>query len=145
MILAAQNQDERRSLLTYLSQRIGETPQNLVGDMPYAAMGIIRDNRILGAIVFLNYRRESVEFHLCGSPGWLTRGEIKALFSYPFITLKCLRLWCLIRRNNKQARRGAERLGFKVLGVADDEFGPGKDGIIYSMSRANCRWIKSHG
>jgi RimJ/RimL family protein N-acetyltransferase len=145
MILAAQNQEERHTLLTYLASRIGETPRSLVGDMPYAALGIIRDERILGAIVFLNYRRESVEFHLCGSPGWLTRGEIKALFAYPFVTLNCLRLWCMVRRNNKPARRGAERLGFKILGVAEDEFGEGKDGVISTMSRANCKWIKNHG
>jgi RimJ/RimL family protein N-acetyltransferase len=61
------------------------------------------------------------------------------------VTLNCLRLWCMVRRNNKPARRGAERLGFKILGVAEDEFGEGKDGVIYTMSRANCKWIKNHG
>lgn len=147
MIVPAQNQEERRCLLEYVARRIGEEPRALVGDMPFAAIGVVRDNRILGAIIFLNYRRQSIEFHLAGSPGWLTRGEVATLFAHPFLELGCLRLWCLIRRNNKAARRGAERLGFRVMGVAEDEFGEGKDGIVYSMTRQQCKWIKDlkHG
>ena len=148
MILAAQNPSERQSLLRYLAQQIGEEPRALVGDMPYCAFASVRDERLLGVVVFLNYRRQSMEFHLTGAPGWVTRAEIRQLFTYAFDVLGVLRLWCMIRRNNKQARKGAERLGFKVLGVADDEFGEGKDGIVYSMKRSDCRWIKkdlSHG
>ena len=142
MIQAARNAQEQATLLAYLAERSGETPSYLVGDMPFNIVGVVRGNRILGAICFLNFRRTSMEFHLCGSPGWLSRREIKWLFSYVFCEAKCLRLWCCIRRNNKQARVGAERLGFKVAGVADDEFGEGRDGIVYSMTRAQCQWLK---
>jgi len=145
MIVPAQNAEELRTLVQYVADRIGETRQDLVGDLHHAAIGVIRDDRILGAIIFMNYWRQSCEFHLAGSPGWLTRGEIAQLFAYPFVSWGCLRLWCMIRRNNKPARRGAERLGFKVLGVAECEFGLGKDGIIYSMTKAQCKWIKGHG
>ena len=142
MIIRASNPAEQKSLLTYLGDKIGETPENLTGCMPVEIFGVVKANRVVGAICFLNYRRQSIEFHLCGSPGWLGRNEIRYLFAYPFQQLGCLRLWCLIRRKNKPARVGAERLGFKVLGVAEDEFGAGKDGIIYSMKRSDCRWIK---
>src|SRR5262245_9204397 len=148
MIIAAQNREERLTLLTHLAHSIGETPQALVGAMPFAMFGIVKDNRILGAICFLNYRRESIEFHLCGSPGWLSRREIGDLFAYPFLTLKCRRLWCLIRQSNKEARLGAMRLGFRVLGVAEDEFGEGEDGVLFSMKRSDCKWLRkgnSHG
>src|SRR5262245_25256670 len=145
MIVAANSNEERHTLLVHLAASIGETPQSLVGAMPFAMFGIVRDNRILGAICFLNYRRESIEFPLYCSPGWLNRGEIRSLCAYPFVTLNCRRLWCLIRTKNEDARRGAERLGFKVLGTAEDEFGEGEDGVIFSMKRSDCRWIKKHG
>lgn len=145
MIVPAMNGDERRTLVKYVADRIGETPQALVGDMHHSAIGVVHGNEIKGAIIFLNYRRQSCEFHLAGSPGWLKRGEIGRLFAFPFVDWGCLRLWCMIRRNNKQARLGALRLGFKVLGVADDEFGEGKDGIIYSMKKSDCKWINGYG
>jgi RimJ/RimL family protein N-acetyltransferase len=142
MIVHARTPEQEAGLLAYMAHRLGEEPKALVGDMPFHIMASVRDNRILGAVMFLNFRRQSIEFHLCGSPGWLTRGEIGELFAYPFVYLNCARLWCLIRRNNKPARRGVERLGFRVLGVADDEFGNGKDGILYTMRRADCKWLK---
>jgi RimJ/RimL family protein N-acetyltransferase len=142
VIVFASTPHQRASLLAYLSRQIGELPQDLVGDMPFQIFGAVKNDRLAGAIIFLNYRRQSMEFHLCGSPGWLTRSDVVALFAYPFVHAGCLRLWCLIRRTNKKARKGVERLGFKVMGVADDEFGEGRDGIVYSMTRADCRWIK---
>lgn len=147
MLLHASTPQEKLTALTYLANRLGERPEDLAGGIALQAMafeifGAVRGQQLLGAIMFLNYRRQSIEFHLAGSPGWLSRGEIRTLFAYPFKHLNCLRLWCLIRRKNKPARVGAERLGFKVLGVAEDEFGEGRDGIIYSMKRSDCRWIR---
>lgn len=142
MIVAARTPAGRGTLLAHISERIGELPQDLVGDMPFQAYGSIKDGKILGVVLFLNYRRQSMEFHLCGSPGWLTRGDIRQLFSYVFEHSGCLRLWCLIRRNNKKARKGIEKLGFKVMGVAQDEFGEKRDGIVYQMKRSECRWLK---
>lgn len=141
MIVHAQSPEHEYHLASHLAARIGIDVRDLVGDMPYHAIGIVRGDKLLGVVLFMNYRRQSIEVHLCGAPGWLSRGEIGELFAYPFERLGCLRLWCLIARNNKQARKGAERLGFKVLGVAQDEFGEGKDGIVYSMRRRDCKWL----
>lgn len=142
MILPAVTNADKHLLLTHLSERIGEPPEHIVGELPYQIVCCHRNNRITAVVAYLNYRRQSMEFHLTVSPGGVSIAEVRQLFSYPFEQLGVLRLWCVIRRNNKAARRGAERLGFKVLGVCDDEFGPGKDGIIYSMRRADCSWLK---
>lgn len=144
MILPAITESDRAALLAYMGARIGEKPEDLVGAMPYRALAIIRDGLLLAGVVFLNFRRTSIEFHLAGDPGWaasMPRADIEALFAYPFVELGCLRVQCTIKRNNKPARRGAEVLGFRLLGVAHDEYGPGKDGMIYSMRRRDCRWI----
>ena len=147
MIVAAQTPDEQFRLLSWMARFIGERPEDLVGAMPFKAFGIMREDALIGGCVFLNYRRHSIEFHIGGAPGWaasMQRADIGALFDYPFHVLGCMRVWCTIQRKNAAARRGAEVLGFKVLGVAGDEFGPGRDGIIYSMRRRECRWIKKH-
>ena len=145
MIIPAQTEADRDLLLNYLAEKIGEQPRDIVGDMPFHIIGAVRDNKLCAVICFLNFRRQSIEFHLTVAPGALSLGEIRRLFAYPFEQLQCLRLWCIIRRNNKQARLGAERLGFKVLGVLNDEFGPKRDGILYSMRRADCVWLKRKG
>jgi RimJ/RimL family protein N-acetyltransferase len=141
LIVHAQTPDQRAQLLTYIAQKIGYAPRDLVGDMPYHAAGSIKDGRIVGGALFTNFRRHSIEVHVCGEPGWVTRGDLKSLFWYPFVHLGCLRLWCLIARNNKPSRSFCERLGFKVKCVSDDEFGPGKDGIVYAMKRSECKWL----
>lgn len=145
MILPAETRDEQIKMLKYIGHFVKERPEDLVGDMPFRAFGIVRDDKLLAAIVYYNYRRASIEFHLGGAPGWaasMLREDIQMLFAYPFVELGCRRVWCLINRRNKAARRGAEVLGFKVAGVAHDEFGTREDGIIYAMRRHECRWIK---
>ena len=141
MIVHARTPEQKEQLLAYAAQRIGYEPRALVGDMPYHAVGSIRDGRLMGAVVFMNWRRHSLEWHVAGQPGWLSRADLRELFSYAFVHCKCLRLWCLVARNNKRTRGFAERLGFKVKCVLDDEFGEHKDGIIYSMKRGDCKWI----
>ena len=145
MILPAVTDADKGLLLAHLAQAIGETPKDIVGDLPFQVVGCVKANKLTAVIVFLNYRRESMEFHLTVAPGGVSIGEIRALFAYPFEQIGVLRLWCVIRRNNKPARLGAERLGFKVIGVLNDEFGPGKDGILYSMRRKDCAWLKRKG
>lgn len=142
MIVHPRTPEQRDQLVRYLAARIGEEPAALVGSSPFHIMASVRGDALLGAVLFLNYRRQSMEFHLCGGPGWVTRSEIRELFEYPFNIAGCLRLWCLIRRNNKAARKGAERLGFRVLGVAHNEFGERKDGILYEMCRKDCKWLR---
>jgi hypothetical protein len=142
LILPAVTDADKMLLLGHLAKQSGEAPRRIVGDMPFHIICCHRDNRISAVVCFLNYRRTSMEFHVAVSPGGVTVSEIRQLFSYPFEQLGVLRLWSVVRRNHKAARSGAERLGFKVQGVAHDEFGPGKDGILYSMRRADCPWLK---
>lgn len=142
MIVRAETPEQKAALLAYLSEKVGELPHELAGDMPFQIFGAVKDGKLAGAVMFVNYRRQSIEFHLAGSPGWMSRKDVKYLFSYAFVLNGCLRIWCLIKRKNRKARQGAERLGFRVLGVAHDEFGEGRDGILYEMTRAQCKWIK---
>ena len=116
-------------------------PEKLVGDMPYHAAASVRDDKLMGVALFTSFRGQSIEAHVCGKPGWVTRADLRDLFAYPFQHLDVLRVWSVIARNNKPARSFIERLGFQVKCVLDDEFGEGKDGILYAMRRKDCKWI----
>lgn len=141
MIIRAASTEDRARLLAYLSEKLRELPHDLVGDMPFEIIATAKGSCITGAVLYLNFRRQSIEMHCAGEPGWLTRPHLRELFGYPFEQLGCLRVWGVAHRKNKKARHLNERLGFKVTGVLDDEFGVGQDGILYSMKRSQCRWI----
>jgi hypothetical protein len=141
LIHHARTPEQKEYLVRYLAAKIGMEPQDLVGQMPFHMMASVVDDRLMGAVLVTNYRRQSVECHLAGEPGWVTRKDLRDLFSYPFVTLGCSRLWCVVARNNKRARKFTERCGFNVKAVLDDEFGQGKDGIFYSMNRSDCKWL----
>jgi hypothetical protein len=142
MIAHARTPEQKALLLKYLAERIEMEPKEIVGDMPYHAVAFIRDGLLKAAAVYTNYRRHSIEVNICGEPGCVVRGEIRECFDYAFNHLGVLRIDGIVKRNNKRSRKIVEKLGFKVKCVADDEYGPGKDGIVYAMTRDQCKWLR---
>lgn len=142
MIVHARTPEQEAQLATFIAKAIGIEPQKLVGDMPYHALASVRDDTLMGVVLFTSFRKQSIEAHVCGKPGWVTRGDLTEMFAYPFRHLGVLRVWSVIARNNKPARSFIERLGFRVKTVLDDEFGEGKDGILYAMRRRECQWLR---
>jgi len=142
MIVPARTKEERRDLVVYLAHKIGTTPARLMGEVPFEVLAATRGSTIVGAIYYTNFRTSSIEMGWAGEKGWVTRAHLREIFGYPFNQLGCLRVWGLIHRHNKESRTLAEKLGCRVVGVADDEYGVGQDAIIYSMKRDACRWIE---
>lgn len=142
MIVHARTSEQEAQLAAYIARAIGMEPSKLVGDMPYHALASIRDDKLMGVVLFTSFREQSIEAHVCGKPGWVTRSDLAEMFAYPFEYLGVLRIWSVIARNNKPARSFIERLGFKVKCVLDDEFGESRDGILYAMKRRDCKWLR---
>jgi RimJ/RimL family protein N-acetyltransferase len=141
MFVPAQTEDAKRILGLYVAERSGVPPEQLAGVLPFNAAAIVRGERIWGAVIYTHYRKTSIEMNWAGDCGWASRGALRAIFDYPFLQLGVLRCYGIVRRSNKQSRQFAVRIGCREAGVLDDEFGPGQDGIIYSMTLAQCRWI----
>lgn len=141
MIEAARTPEARAMLVAYLASKIGTTPDNLVGHMPFEIVATVRDGKPTGAVMYINYRGPSIEMACAGEPGWLTRAHLRELFSYPFIRLGCWTVLSMVRRGNAQARAFNQKLGFQELGVI--ESGPSKsdDVIIHKMTRDRCVWL----
>ena len=142
VIVHARTPQQQAQLAAYIANAIGMAPEKLVGNMPYHAIASVRGDNLMGVALFTSFREQSIEAHVCGKPGWVTRADLAELFGYPFQYLNVLRVWSVIARNNKPARRFIERLGFQVKCVLDHEFGEGKDGILYALKRKDCKWLR---
>lgn len=141
MIVAAETHDEKQAVVAYIADRLGASPEDMVGAMPFEVVATMsRDGRLKGAVLYTNYRSDCIEMTCAGEPGWLTRDAVKAFFAYPFVQLGCRRVSALAARNNKASRALAEKLGFKLEGVIRQGFTTG-DAMLYGLLKTECRWL----
>jgi RimJ/RimL family protein N-acetyltransferase len=108
------------------------------------ALGVIRSGKLVGGVVYHDYTGPTV--FMSGAfvdPKWALPGTLRALFDYPFNTLKVENFLTATARNNKRARRLDEGLGFELVGMIKNYWGAGKDCALYQMPRSKCRWLKA--
>jgi RimJ/RimL family protein N-acetyltransferase len=68
-----------------------------------------------------------------------------AVAFYPFIQLACRRVTAFIAVDNAKSLSLAQRLGFRVEGIAKSWF-PASDAYILGLTREECKWLKDfHG
>jgi RimJ/RimL family protein N-acetyltransferase len=115
---------------------------------PYIAIGIQENGQIRGGVIYNNYRTcilgLPISIEISGASldkRCALRHIIKPLFAYPFSQLKVKRVALSIAKPNRRAREFAERLGFKLEGIARNAHYTGKDSAIYSMLRHECEWL----
>jgi len=63
-------------------------------------------------------------------PRWAMPGTLRALFAYPFQTLRVKRMTCMVDEPNVRCRRFLEGCGFKLEGVHPLAF----DGVTAMVS-----------
>jgi len=108
---------------------------------PCTAIGIARDGRLVAGVVYNRYSGPNVEASIASDwPGWWTRGNLFALFWYPFGQLGCRRITAVTRAGNDRAQRMLAKMGFKAEGRCRHAFWD-DDGIVYGMLAEECRWI----
>ncbi len=106
-----------------------------------AALGAVRNDALIGGVVYTNYRGCDIEMLAAAeSPRWITKAHLDAFFGYPFRQLKCLRVTAVIERRNRHARDFVERLGFRLEGSHPKAM-DGRTALSYGMLREHCRWI----
>lgn len=140
MIEPARTFDERATLVAYLASKMGTSPEGLVGQMPFEIVAVRRDGKPMGAVMYINYRQTSIEMACAGEPGWLTRGNLRDLFAYPFLQLKVWTALTLVARSNRIARAFNTKLGFVELCTIPSGRKE-SDTILYGMTRNQCSWI----
>lgn len=108
---------------------------------PYTALGIVRDNKLIGGVVYHDGNKDDTRVSIALEPGFFY--PWRALFSYPFHHLGVIRLTAFIKKQNKKSRALVEALGFKIEGVHPLTINRKHTAISYGMTRDNCRWIKT--
>jgi hypothetical protein len=141
MIVRAKTWEERSALVAYLASKIGITPEQMVGAMPFEIFAAIAAGKPRGAVLYINKWWRSVEMTWAGEPGWLTRSNLRDVFTYPFRDLGCLVAFGMIDASNARSIDLAERLGCRKAGVVPHMFGDGKAGFLYCMQHDSCQWL----
>jgi hypothetical protein len=127
--------DDQPALREWLCSRIGLVPTENI-----QCLGTVNGGRILGVVGFDGYNGASIQMHVAGEPGWLTRGLIKATFDYAFNVCKVNVVLGLIPSGNVQAIRFNSMLGFSVRDTIE---GAHPDGslVLMAMYRRECRYL----
>lgn len=113
---------------------------------PCTAIGVIRNERLIGGVVYHNYQQSyrSIQVSFAfDSPLWATPFVLRAVCRYPFIQLGCDRVTALVIKKNKRSRKMVEGIGFKLEGVARKGFGR-DDCCIYGLLRPECRFLEEN-
>lgn len=106
-----------------------------------ATMGFVKDGKLIGGIVFHDFRRPSMEVSLATiSKHWCNRRILRTCFSYPFNQMKVKRLTAMVWEGNTKSIKLIEGLGFKKEGYLREGL-PLGNAYIYGMLKDECKWI----
>lgn len=113
----------------------------------YAAMGFIKEDKIVAAALFDNYTRSNINFHYYG-PNTITRANYRNVLNYVFNFLKCARLTAIVPRYNTKAVVSLPRLGFIQEAILKNYYGvdSDQDGLVYVIRKDRAKdWIEING
>ena len=103
---------------------------------------VTRDGQLLGGVVFTNYNGAAIWAHFSGVPGWATRELVWVCCDYPFMQLKVKHVLTTVSSRNTKVLAIVKRLGMKQLYSIKDAVPEGGSLVLFSLSKANCKWIK---
>lgn len=112
----------------------------------FQGIGSWKGDRLIGGFLYTGYRSiadglHSIEMHMAGEPGWLTRGSLRAFFGYPFVQINCIRVVGKIRASNQRSCDLAIRLGCSLDGVIRSGISKEHDLCVFTMLRHECPWL----
>jgi RimJ/RimL family protein N-acetyltransferase len=97
-----------------------------------AAIGIVRYNRIVGAVLFQGYSTHNIELSYYG-PMTLSAGIFKMLAKFTLERFKVDRLTIRTNRKNIKLIRSFRGLGFRFEGVQHRFYGPFGDAAVFVL------------
>ena len=106
------------------------------------AIGVVRDDTLIGGVVYDNYNGNSMEMSCAGDRDWLSRDLVRLFFEYPFVHCKCNRVTALVRDDNKRALNFDLKLGFQKEGFIRHAYADGTGVHVLGMLKSECKWIK---
>ena len=109
---------------------------------PCTAIGIVRDDRLVGAAVFNNFVWPNIEISFVTTTRhWGTPQCVRAIIGYPFLQLGCKRITSTTHEDNRPTRAFLLRMGFRQEGLHIDAL-PDGNAVSYGLLRRDAeRWL----
>lgn len=108
---------------------------------PFVTLAILEDDKVIAAAIFNNFQDSNIDMSVVFSRRIaLTRGNLRALFSYPFKQLGLNRISVRTRASNMVVRKQIRRLGFQPEGKKPQFYGK-EAAIEYGLLRSQCKWL----
>lgn len=119
----------------WVSEQIWNNSSKPVPFSPGAvAIGIIRDERIVGGAVFHDWQQGNMHITFASAtPRSLTKFVVSGVLAYPFETAKCRRLTAICHFRNYRVRKLLEGVGFEQEGIHKAGF-PDGDAVTYGLT-----------
>lgn len=110
----------------------------------YQAFMVVNDaNDFVAGVVISNFRGNDCEVSAASETPQAWRPNVcRAIFSYIFNQLGCVRCTCITVKGNKRARAFMEALGFQLEGNLRMAFDGKRDALIYGLLKSECRFLK---
>jgi len=108
------------------------------------AIGVEMDGELKVGVMYNGFTGAggSISMHWrCDDPKATSKTFFWMAFDFPFNQLGVCVVYGIVNSNNHKAKQIDEKLGFKREHVLQGYF-PDGEGILYSMTREQCRWIK---
>lgn len=112
-------------------------------DEKAVAIGVIRDDKLIAAVIYSNYLPSiSMEMSIYSiDKKWATRYNLKRLFSYPFIQLDLKRVAAMCSASNEGVVMFLKKLGFQQEGRHPQARHDGDDALSFGMLKHQCKWL----
>jgi hypothetical protein len=114
----------------------------------FVAFMVVNDEKdFVAGVAFTNYRDSDgvptdIEVSCASETPAAWRPEVcRAIFSYAFEQLKCVRCTSITVKGNKKARSFLEGLGFQLEGNVRLGYDGRRDALIYGLLRSECRFL----
>jgi hypothetical protein len=110
----------------------------------YQAMMVIDDDKnFIAGVIFANQRGVDIEISCASDNPAAWRPHVcKAIFTYVFEQLGCVRCTSVTAKGNKKARSFLESLGFQLEGNLRLAYDGKRDALIYGMLKSECRYLE---
>jgi hypothetical protein len=101
-------------------------------------------NKLVGVVGFDHWGLTSVEMHVAGEPGFVSKELLYKTFALPFIVQDLDVVLGRVDSNNKAALRFNKHLGFQEMCRIPNAARSG-DLVVMAMQKTECRWLKIKG
>jgi RimJ/RimL family protein N-acetyltransferase len=144
MIIAIPADNKTAMVGQYIMEKV---PGLRLTDGSYSGFAFVNENKdFIGGAVLSNFRAgefgSDCEISCASESPMAFRPHVmRAVFTYVFVQLGCVRLTAITTKRNVRTRRFLEALGFRLEGCVRRAYDGKRDALIYGLLASDCRYL----